>query len=239
MASYNGEKFIEKQIKSILSQLQHEDELIIVDDCSQDSTLKIINELNDPRIKLYSNDQNRSHVYTFGRAISLASHNIIFMADQDDIWIHNRVKLMSEKMKEEGVLVVSSNSDFMDFNEEKIDYIIDGVTSKDSKKYLKNILTIFAGKTNYYGCAMVINKRILKVILPIPHFVESHDLWIALAGNLMRSNFHIDEKTLIRRVHGNNASIVDRKLSLKLWSRVIFLLSIIVIGIRIIKNKIS
>ena len=53
LASYNGEKFIELQLKSIISQLGKEDEIIIVEDCSRDNTLSIIKSINDKRIKSF------------------------------------------------------------------------------------------------------------------------------------------------------------------------------------------
>ena len=61
MATYNGEKYIEEQLKSILPQIGINDEVIIVDDCSTDNTVNIIREINDTRIKLFQNDRNRKH----------------------------------------------------------------------------------------------------------------------------------------------------------------------------------
>ncbi|UVV78072.1 glycosyltransferase [Bacteroides fragilis] len=54
LASYNGQLFIEQQIKSILAQLSEYDELIVSDDCSTDKTLEIVETLNDKRIKIFS-----------------------------------------------------------------------------------------------------------------------------------------------------------------------------------------
>ena len=87
IATYNGEKFIQKQIKSILSQISLNDEVIVVDDLSSDNTVKIIESLNDKRIKIYLNNKNQREVYSFNRAIELAKNNFIFLSDQDDIWI--------------------------------------------------------------------------------------------------------------------------------------------------------
>ena len=84
---------------------------------------------------------------------------------------------------------------------------------------------------------MAIKREFLKIILPIPDYVESHDLWIAIAANLAKRNLHIDKNTLIRRVHLNNASILSRPFSKKIWSRVIFFLSLINIEYRLFRNK--
>jgi glycosyltransferase involved in cell wall biosynthesis len=226
MASYNGAEFIEEQLGSILSQLNESDEIIIVDDCSKDDTLKKIELFNDSRIKVFKNDTNKGHVYTFGRAISLSSNDILFMSDQDDIWLKDRASLMIDELMKNDSLLVSTNTNFINSKGEIIEYATDGVQSSNSKKHFRNIIDIYVGKENYYGCAMAFKKELKDLILPIPSYVESHDLWIAIAANLSRSNSHCDKITLSRRVHGNNASIVKRSLLLKLWSRVIFTRSV-------------
>lgn len=239
LASYNGGKFIELQLDSIIKQLGKDDEIIIVDDCSSDNTLDIIKSINDKRVKIFLNEKNKGHAFSFGRAIALATKDIIFMSDQDDVWIDNRVILMKNKLQNSSAMLVSSNSNFVDSKGDKIDYNIDGVDSKFSDKNLSNIIDIFKGKENYYGCAMALKKELKELILPIPNYVESHDLWIAMAANITKSNLHCDEATLNRRVHGANASIVKRKLYLKLWSRIIFMRSIFQLFFRklLLKNK--
>ena len=58
LASFNGEKFINEQLDSILRQIKSTDEIIIVDDCSTDNTVTTILKLNDQRIRLISNKAN-------------------------------------------------------------------------------------------------------------------------------------------------------------------------------------
>ena len=78
MASYNGEKFIKRQIISILSQLSKKDELIIIDDASTDNTISIIKKINDNRIKLSVNEKNIGPVNTFNKALNSAKNELIF-----------------------------------------------------------------------------------------------------------------------------------------------------------------
>lgn len=237
IATFNGEKYIELQINSIIKQLDSFDEVIIVDDCSKDNTLNIIRSIGDSRIKIYQNEINRGHVYSFSRAIELASKKIIFMSDQDDIWKNNRLILMKEKLLNSSALLLTSNSEFINSVGDKIDFKIDGVDEINSFKYLNNIIDIFRGKTNYYGCAMAFKSELKKIILPMPNYVESHDLWIAMAANLIKSNVHSNDITLERRIHGSNASVVNRRLILKLKSRIVFLKSLIQLIFRKFKNK--
>lgn len=236
MATYNGKRFITEQVDSILKQLSHDDEIIVVDDCSTDSTIQILESYNDLRIKIFRNNRNVGHVCSFGRAISLAGNEILILSDQDDIWSEGRLSKMVDALLLSGKSVLSSNSYFMDEHGLAIDYLVDPVKSEDSTRHLKNIIGIFLGGKSYFGCAMAFSRDIIPVVLPIPEYVESHDLWIVFAGNIIRSNIHLEDKTLFRRIHGNNASILKRPLALKIRSRFIFLRSIITIFFRSIRN---
>lgn len=225
LATYNGEKYIEDQIKSILPQLSEKDELIIVDDGSKDRTIQIINDFKSPYIKIYINERNLGHVKTFEKLLSLAKNDLIFMCDQDDIWRDDKIKIYKEYFRNKNTSLISDNSHFIDNDGNSIDFDMVTVSENDSKNYSKNIADIYKGSAGYYGCGMAVKKDFLKVILPIPDYVESHDLWIAMAANMMKSNLHINEKTFYRRIHGENDSLKKRKLSKKLYSRYVFLKS--------------
>ena len=233
MATYNGEKFIKEQLVSILDELDQHDELIIVDDCSKDQTIQIIESLDDNRIKLYINNINHREVFSFNKAISFSKNRYIFLSDQDDIWIKGRVLKMKKKLKNS--YLVSSNFTWIDDLNQNIKIIHDGVNEKYSEKNFKNIYDIYIGKTNYYGCAMAFERSILDYAFPIPRNVESHDLWFALVGNILGKNIHINDHTLLKRDHTNNATstVSQRSLFKKLSSRIIFSLNILTILKRI------
>lgn len=237
MATYNGEKFVVEQVNSIVQQLDADDELIIVDDYSTDRTIELLQRFNDSMVKIFRNDKNFGINFTFGRAISLATKDIIFLADQDDIWVSGRVTAMVKALQDTGNLVVFANSEYIDSVGNMISFPVVPLRVVDSANYLKNILCIFFGTASYFGCTMAFKRDITGLILPIPRYVESHDLWIATVSNLICSNTHIENITLMRRVHGNNASIIKRSLLCKIWSRVIFLVSIIDICIRYHRYK--
>jgi glycosyltransferase involved in cell wall biosynthesis len=236
LASYNGEKYICEQMESILSELSTFDEIIVVDDCSKDNTIQLIKEFNDPRIKIFLNDHNRRHVYTFNRAISLATNDVIMLADQDDVWLHGRVSLLVNNLIDSGVFFISSNYDYIDASGNLIDQVNrHELLSRDSNRNLKNIMNIFLGRINYFGCAMAFRKELKSIILPVPSYIESHDLWIAMASNIAGSTLHINEKTLMRRLHQLNQTNPNRSLLLKIKSRIIFLMSILTLILRFIK----
>ncbi|MEK5777350.1 glycosyltransferase, partial [Acinetobacter nosocomialis] len=94
LATYNGEKYIVEQLTSILSQLSPTDEVIISDDHSTDETLLLIKSLNDPRIKIITNELGKGYTKNFENAINHSSGDYIFLSDQDDVWVENKVELM-------------------------------------------------------------------------------------------------------------------------------------------------
>jgi glycosyltransferase involved in cell wall biosynthesis len=237
MATYNGQEYIYDQLESILNQLAVGDEVIIVDDCSSDNTFKILNGFSDDRIKILKNEVNRGVNSTFERAISLSINPVIFLADQDDIWIDGHIKEMVKCLDEENVNLVTSNFVFIDKLGLFLGDMEDKLNQIQSTQYTQNIKKIFSGSINYFGCCMAFNRSLINMILPIPKFVESHDLWIAMAANLLRSNFHCEKVLLKRRIHGYNVSTVNRNIYKKIISRIYFLISLIIIKQRILKYK--
>lgn len=233
MATYNGERFLREQVESILSQMQQNDEFVIVDDASNDGTIDFLNSIGDPRIRVYRNELNIGHVKSFSKVMGLAKGRYILMADQDDIWIEGRLSVIKEALMS-GSALVSTNSEFIDSDGNYIIPLHPDLVEADSERYFTNIIRIFTGKAYYDGCTMGMKKDLLRLVLPIPDYVESHDLWIAMAANTIRSNRHLSVYTLRRRVHGNNASVVSRSLYMKLMSRVIFFISWLHISLRLI-----
>jgi len=227
MATYNGERFLQQQVQSILDELGAEDELIIVDDASVDSTTEIVHSFDDHRIKWHTNAENQGVNSSFERAIALAANELIFLADQDDIWVSGRVEVMKNAFHLSGKLLITANSTCIDAGGNEAEIKLGGVIGSDSEAHMKNIMHIFLGKGNYFGCVMAFSSEMKKVIFPFPRYIESHDLWIAKAANLLRSNKHIDDVTLLRRVHGGNASIVKRSFYKKIRTRLIFFRSLI------------
>jgi glycosyltransferase involved in cell wall biosynthesis len=121
LASYNGEKYIKNQLLSILQQLGENDEIVIVDDKSNDLTIDVIKGLKDNRIKLFINKKNKGPSAAYERAIYLSKGDIIFLSDQDDIWINGRIKMMMNVLEIENTSLVSSNFNCLDSNGNRIE----------------------------------------------------------------------------------------------------------------------
>lgn len=94
LCTYNGEVYLEKQLNSILSQTRKVDEIVICDDCSTDDTLFIIKTYQKQYpdlIRLYPNKTRLGSTKNFEKAINLCSNELIFLCDQDDIWLPQKV----------------------------------------------------------------------------------------------------------------------------------------------------
>lgn len=92
MTVYNGEKFLREAIDSIINQSFEDFELIIIDDGSTDTTLRIINSYSDPRIRLIENALNRGQSYSRNLGIKESRGDYIAIMDADDIMYSNRLE---------------------------------------------------------------------------------------------------------------------------------------------------
>jgi glycosyltransferase involved in cell wall biosynthesis len=223
MATYNGEIFVKKQIHSILTQLTNNDELIIIDDKSNDHTIEIINEFNDKRIKLIVNDINIGVVKSFEKALMLTQGDIIFLSDQDDYWLSNRIDIMhNELIKTNSVLLISN---MLETNVQSEFSIIKAFIMPRSNYFL-NIFNIFFSKSLYFGSLMCFNKNILSYILPFPDFVKAHDIYISLMANSIGKICHLNDILLLRTNTGVNLTYKKRSILEKFYFKITIIQSI-------------
>lgn len=235
IAVYNGENFIKKQLESILIQLNEFDEIIIVDDCSLDNTISIINSFNDNRIKLIELKKNTGHVNAFSMALAESTGDILFLSDQDDFWEEQRVtRLVSELINNNALLVNSAFGDVQIQGEKKISkYNNIGESDK-----IINILNIILGKVPYFGNTFCFNANLKMKILPIPNWVEAHDLYIGLMANILGKVVHYNEVTIYRTIHKNNLTVKNKRNIFKiLKSRLLMLLIIFKALKKLLKNN--
>jgi len=200
LTTYNGARFIKEQLESILTQIDKEDEIIISDDSSTDTTVEIINTINDKRIKLFKNEKNIGYTNNFEKALGFAKGDIIFLSDQDDIWCQNKVKTFLNYFDIYDLLV----SDAMVIDEQK--NIINNsffMLRKPKKTKIGNIL-----KFGYLGCCMAFKKEILLKALPFPgnNTLCTHDNWLFLIGCCFFKYKILDDKLILYRRHTNNMS---------------------------------
>ncbi|MCE5194178.1 MAG: glycosyltransferase family 2 protein [Nitrospiraceae bacterium] len=202
MATCNGSKFIESQLKSILPQLEEEDEVIISDDCSTDGTVDIIKSLNDKRIfVLKANFQN--YVKNFENALSSASGEIIFLSDQDDVWRHDRVSRIMELLMKYDLVV--SDAEIIDGESKILNKSIFELIGS-GKGILKNFM-----HNSYIGCCMAFNKSILSKALPFSAKIPAHDWWIGMISEFVGKIYFCNEKLVFYRRHSSNKTFTGNK----------------------------
>jgi glycosyltransferase involved in cell wall biosynthesis len=220
MASYNGSAYIAEQLTSILEQLGPADELVIVDDASTDATRDVVRAFGDQRIRLIEAAANQGYVKSFEQAVLASRGSRIFLADQDDVWVAGRLELMLNALEE--YQVVASNFDVLGGGPRPS---IPRLRSGDSMRRGANLAGVLVGYRAYYGCGMAFRREVLEVFAPVPPYLhESHDLWLAVCGNILGSIGHLDESTLLRRIHGENATPQGwRSLRIILAARVVLL----------------
>ncbi|MBV5277925.1 MAG: glycosyltransferase [Campylobacteraceae bacterium] len=200
IATYNGELYIKQQLLSILCQLESNDELIVSDDHSTDNTLDAINSLKDNRIKIYINEKEKGYTRNFENALEKASGDIIFLSDQDDVWMDNKVKKS---------LILLKDNDFVVSDAQVVDNdlkILDksNFELRDVKHgFFNNFI-----KCRYLGACYAFNKKVLKKSLPFPKTSEyiPHDYWLYMVAINFFKVAVINEQLIKYRRHNLNTS---------------------------------
>lgn len=221
LASYNGMPYISAQISSILSQLSNEDELIISDDGSNDGTEKYIAEcaqqdfrvtvLQGPCLGLQLNFEN---------ALNHAKGSVIFLADQDDIWMPNKVRVMVDELNNCDLVV----SDCYVVNRD-LDIIHESFFSINNSEngLIRNIM-----KNSHLGCCMAFNRKVLSHALPFPKNIPMHDWWIGLVAQSIGNVKLIDAQLILYRRHGSNASPTSEKSNNTLFRKIALRVKILI-----------
>jgi glycosyltransferase involved in cell wall biosynthesis len=207
VATYNGEKYIYEQMASILPQISVNDEVVVSDDNSEDKTLKIIQSFNDERIKVLLNKRSGSNrlslVSNFENALINSTGDAIFLSDQDDIWLEGRVQRVLELLGTYDLVV--SDCRVVD---ENLNVICDSFF--DLRKSGPGLIRNFY-KNTYIGCCMAFTRRICDLVLPFPRDIPMHDWWVGSIAELYGRVHFLNEKLLLYRRHGDNASQSSKK----------------------------
>lgn len=214
LCTFNGEKYIKKQLDSILNQTHKVDEIIVCDDVSSDSTLTILNtykEKHPTLFKIFVNETNLKSNKNFEKALSLTTGDYIFFSDQDDLWSSEKVSLTIDvflnNKKTEGVF---SNANLIDDNDTEL---IDNITLWDTvgffeselKKPINFLKFILINGNIVTGATFCVSKKVKEFCFPF-HTNEKnlyHDHWIALLLAERNSLTCINKNLTSYRIHSN------------------------------------
>ncbi|WP_281771613.1 glycosyltransferase [Faecalitalea cylindroides] len=215
MTTYNGEKYIRKQIESILNQSMKVDEIIVCDDGSTDKTVEILKEYP---VRVIQNKKNLGYRLNFKKAMSLCSHEYTFLCDQDDIWEQDKVKIMIDIMKNNPNIHVLASS-FAYINSKD-----DLILMKQKRNFSNNNLYPKPVKLgalvpvsfdeylpmNYFqGCSLVLDKWIKNLVLNNFDTRLPHDWLISMIASSYQGMFFLNKPLFKYRLHDKNSIGVE------------------------------
>ena len=205
VATYNtNEKYLKKQIDSILRQTHKNIKIYISDDNSSDEKVAEIlkeYEQNDKRIKLYIQPKNLGYNKNFEFLLQQSTANYIMFSDHDDIWGKEKIEKSLKKIKEENVDMVYCNCRQVDE---------DGIVIQDDYFKYKNV-PLVKGKSKLaisrcvgIGCSQIITKEVKEKMIPFKKDVIAHDWLAAFIANEGKGMCYIEEPLFDYRLHGSN-----------------------------------
>ena len=214
LAAYQGEDYIEEQLRSILSQLAHGDEIIVSDDKPGGATEQIVRRVmaDDPRV-IYVEGKGQGVVANFVNAIRHCRGDRIFLCDQDDVWLPDKVRRVTDAF-DAGATLVLHNAYVTDRDLNITDYSFFAL--RGSKPgFVRNIV-----KNSYMGCCMAFDRKLLKKIMPMPKHLPMHDQWIGLMGEMYGKVTFLDAPLIYYRRTGSNVTGGETTAKQKLqWRR--------------------
>jgi glycosyltransferase involved in cell wall biosynthesis len=203
LCTYNGEKFLVKQLESILNQDYSNIEVIITDDCSSDTTREILEayQKKDEKIKLYLNESNLGYTKNFEKAVGLCAGDYIAFSDQDDIWEKSKISELVAEMP--GNVMVFHNSDLIDDSDNQIgNYTVSNTT----RIYDGESCLPFLFSNCVHGHATLFESRLKEYLIPFDDRY-SHDWWLAYVAFNIGKVKYIDKILVHYRQH--QSSITD------------------------------
>lgn len=221
LSTFNGAKYLARQLDSIIAQENKQWNIIARDDGSSDETYEILTEYADKigrdRFLLLEGRDNIGVVKSFSLLVSFSSAPVVMFCDQDDFWLPTKIDktlalMTSNKDWEKVPTLVHSDlivadKDLKEIDSSFIKYSKIDTSTEREKLALQNCVT---------GCTMMLNRAALDVCAPFPSEARMHDSWCALCVSKAGGRIlFIDEPTMLYRQHqGNALGAVKRE---KLW----------------------
>jgi glycosyltransferase involved in cell wall biosynthesis len=202
-----------------LQQLGEDDELIVSDDGSTDSTLQVLDAFHDSRIKVFCGPRT-GLTYNFENAIKNASGDYLFLSDQDDVWMPEKVSVTMKYLQQYDCVV--SDNVIVDAEGSVIADSFYAINKTRPGKYYNLLI-----KNGYLGCCMAFRRCVLESALPFPSDAPDHDGWIGNVAAFKYSVRFIPAKLIHYNRHGGNASTTSAPSTYSLRQKLGFRWSVI------------
>jgi len=193
MCTYNGARFVGEQLASIAAQTRPPDELVVCDDCSTDATIECIREFARTApfpVRVFENEKNIGSTKNFERALELCEGDFIAFADQDDVWLPEKLRKLEEIMAKESTALAFTDGDVVDESLRPLGQRVwQTIRFGEEEQRLFREGRAFAVLLDHNvvtGAAMALKAEFKKLILPFPDDLTHdgipviHDWWTAL-----------------------------------------------------------
>ncbi|MEF2836292.1 MAG: glycosyltransferase [Oscillospiraceae bacterium] len=215
MCTYNGGQFIGRQLDSIFRQTRLPDEIVVCDDRSGDDTLTILEQYRNRGVdlRIHQNEVNLGFVENFRKCVSLCTGDVIFLADQDDIWKPTKVAELCDLMEANpDILSVVTNFHLIDGEDNRLSSKTEGdspffdrkkhrIDWKKDRLYKVKLKAVFC-KNIGPGCTQAIRREIIPDFLSCT-LPDPHDYVLNRAAALKNGLYYYDKPLTEYRVHGN------------------------------------
>lgn len=196
MAVYNGEKYLRGQLESIQKQLGGGDEVVISVDPSRDASKALALELaqGDSRIRVIDGP-GQGVIRNFECALNAVSGEVIFLADQDDVWMDGKVALCLTQLERANVTAVLHDAVVTDESLHRLrDSFFEGTYRPGIFNNIK--------RNRYVGCCMAVKRAVAALALPFPKRLPMHDQWLGLLAEKLGDVSFIETPLILYRRHG-------------------------------------
>lgn len=203
MSTYNGEKYLEEQLESLINQTYKQIKILIRDDGSVDKTLDILKAYKNKYPKLIDIEfgENLGVVSSFFKLIELSDQECNYFAfcDQDDYWENNKIENAIKNLQKKVPSLYFSRTKLVDENLKFIDISLKNeVRASNKNAIVENIVT---------GCTAVMNKELL-LLLKRKNIntknILMHDWWIYIVASFLGEVYYDKESYILYRQHANN-----------------------------------
>ena len=140
MAAYNAERTVQRAIESVLAQSYQNYELLVINDCSTDRTVEVVQTFLDERIRLIQNERNMGVSYTRKHGLDEARGEWIAVLDSDDAWMPDKLEKQVQLQKTKNAELIFTGSSFMNSNGDALDWVLHVPKTMHYRQLLKQNL---------------------------------------------------------------------------------------------------
>jgi glycosyltransferase involved in cell wall biosynthesis len=217
MCTCNGAPYVMAQLRSFVEQTRLPDRILISDDRSDDDTWEQLNawaaEVRADKaidVQLLRNQKRLGIARNFEQAIRALETDIVFLADQDDVWERNKIEVLANRIElDEDVLLAHSDARLVDAGGVDLGkslYEALYLTASDRALIRQQrFFEVYCRRNLVTGATTAFRRQLLEIALPFPAEYWIHDEWLAACAAAWKNVLMLPDKLTLYRLHGSNA----------------------------------